>query len=122
MPLKDKKARQAYHAEYMKRKLAEDADFRKAHLGRVRKTQEKNGAAIREALQEFRAGGCRKCGEADPACLDAHHLNPKEKDFGVGGTAGGKKVSVAKLRQELAKCVCLCRNCHAKVHAGSLSL
>ena len=61
---------------------------------------------------------CIFCGEADPVCVDFHHLNPEEKSFTIGGNWAKKKEDVLK---EIDKCVCLCANCHRKVHAGKLA-
>ena len=59
--------------------------------------------------------GCVSCGEnSHPALLEFHHSDPKEKDFNVGAM---RKVS-DKLRTEILKCICLCANCHRKVHLG----
>ena len=33
-----------------------------------------------------------------------------------------RSYSPDRVRKELAKCVCLCMNCHAKVHAGRVSI
>lgn len=88
------------------------------------------GAAMREGIRQaawrsirikrdliavFRSGGCVVCGEKDPACLDAHHMNPATKLFGIG-VLKTKTCSPTTLRDELAKCVCLCSNCHRKLH------
>jgi predicted HNH restriction endonuclease len=58
---------------------------------------------------------CVNCGESDPACIDFHHRNPEEKEFHVGRMQGK---SEAKIIKEVEKCVCLCANCHRKLHAG----
>ena len=53
-----------------------------------------------------------KCIEA----LHFHHLDPTQKEFGISKT--GQTYVWEKLKQELDKCICLCANCHAEVHAG----
>ena len=62
---------------------------------------------------------CLICGETEPVCLDFHHKDPNEKDFTIS-----KHVSRSKenLLMEINKCVCLCANCHRKVHAGIINL
>lgn len=62
---------------------------------------------------------CIICGEAEKVCIDFHHLDPKEKDFTIG--ANSRKTKDA-LQKEIDKCVCLCANCHRKVHAGLIDL
>lgn len=62
---------------------------------------------------------CVVCGESSPICIDFHHIDPKEKDFTIGKFRGRNK---KWLKQEILKCVCLCANCHRKVHAGLINL
>lgn len=74
-----------------------------------------------ELLAEYKlARGCANpdCDVTGPAyVLDAHHLDPSEKECGVGNNN-----TWAKRLKELQKCVILCANCHRKVEAGDLSL
>jgi hypothetical protein len=58
---------------------------------------------------------CSRCPERHPACLDFHHINPSDKDSDVSRmVCDGLKKS--RILAEIAKCVVLCRNCHAKEH------
>lgn len=62
---------------------------------------------------------CIVCGEAEPVCIDFHHINPEDKEFTVGKyRSRGKEWLI----REISKCVCLCSNCHRKVHAGLIDL
>lgn len=63
---------------------------------------------------------CALCGIDNPAVLQFHHRDPKEKRFTLGGAARSK--SIAQVQAEIAKCVVLCGNCHLLVHAGELDL
>lgn len=114
MPLKDPEARKVYHREYMQRYLS-SPDTKRKHLERVFKNQAKYRKATRLLVECFKKQGCSLCSETDPVTLDAHHL--KDKTFNVG-TASGGGYSPAAVAAELAKCVCICSNCHRKVHAG----
>lgn len=62
---------------------------------------------------------CIICGESEPFCIDFHHKNPSEKEFTIS-----KKTNLGKdkLLAEIQKCICLCANCHRKVHAGLIDL
>jgi len=60
---------------------------------------------------------CLFCDEREPVCLEFHHTDPSIKDFGVGSSVGR---NWEKILAEIEKCVCLCSNCHKKVHAGLL--
>lgn len=66
-------------------------------------------------IQEARTGSCTRCPESDSRCLDFHHVDPKSKSFSLGSSVA-RDSSEAKLREELAKCVLLCANCHRKEH------
>lgn len=82
----------------------------------VRRTldrRERHRAWIYEYKRQ--SDGCVRCGEADPACLDFHHVDEDEKDMAVGKmvTYGYAK---SKLLDEIAKCEILCANCHRKEH------
>ena len=45
--------------------------------------------------------------------IDAHHLNPDEKDYNIARRLG--QMTDEELAIELAKCVPICRNDHALV-------
>jgi hypothetical protein len=75
---------------------------------------------VKEFVLDYKKQHPCRCGESEPACLDFHHRNPKEKLFALN--AGVKSKSLEVITVEIAKCILLCANCHRKVHAGLLSL
>lgn len=52
-----------------------------------------------------------KCNDA----LELHHLNPNEKEFGIGAVMA-KPIKWSKIAEEAKKCILLCSNCHKEVH------
>jgi len=75
---------------------------------------------IKRKCVEYKGGKCFVCGyNKFQGSLDFHHVNPKDKDFGI---ATVKCNSFESLKQELDKCVLLCKNCHCEVHAGLIDL
>lgn len=67
------------------------------------------------ALVEYKGGKCEICGY--DKCIEAlsfHHLDPSKKDFGIGS---GDTVSLKRLKDEADKCILVCNNCHAEIHA-----
>ena len=58
---------------------------------------------------------CEMCGENHPACLDFHHKDKKDKSFNVAIMASSG-YSIEKIKEEIAKCIVLCSNCHRKEH------
>jgi hypothetical protein len=74
----------------------------------------------KEWLLEYkRSRGCCSCPEQSVHCLTFHHIDPREKDFTLGASLSR---SLSKIQQEVSKCVVVCRNCHAKIHAGEIEL
>ena len=108
MPLKDKEKRREYHKEYMRNWYQKN---KAKHIAYVRNRDRK----IKDWLKEYKKSlQCEECGENHPACLDFHHINPKEKTFALGRI--NKFLSIKLLQNEIAKCRVLCANCHRKEH------
>lgn len=76
--------------------------------------------AIKVKAVEYMGGHCKLCGyDRCKTALVFHHLDPNEKDFGI---AQNRTRNWDKIVKELDKCVLLCGNCHAEVHAGLVLL
>lgn len=79
----------------------------------VQKRREKT----KELLVEYKGGKCEICGyNKCISALEFHHLNPNEKDFGIG--AKGWTRSIETNKNEVDKCILVCSNCHREIHAG----
>lgn len=74
--------------------------------------------AIRKStLIKLVGGGCQICGyHKAMRNIAFHHVNASEKKFAISGNCFSH--SVTKLSDELAKCICICHNCHGEVHEG----
>ena len=55
---------------------------------------------------------CCKCGESDPCCLEFHHI--RDKIMSISHAV--KNMKPDKFKEELDKCICVCSNCHKKIH------
>lgn len=67
---------------------------------------------------EYKGGKCVFCGY--DKCQDAlgfHHLESEKKEFGLSSSTGLCR-SWEKVKKELDKCILVCANCHAEIHAG----
>jgi hypothetical protein len=84
---------------------------------RIKANKIKNREASRELVVEAKSGGCTRCGEKDLRCLDLHHLDAGEKEFGVS-EAVQRGWTPARVAEEIAKCIVLCANCHRKEHSA----
>lgn len=66
-------------------------------------------------VNQIRSKGCSICGEKSICCLDFHHLDPSEKEYGVAQMLG-TGYSLEKIKKEIDKCILVCSNCHRKIH------
>lgn len=64
---------------------------------------------------------CVKCKELEQVCIDFHHVDPALKKYSVAAMVN-TGFSIRLITEEIEKCVCLCSNCHRKLHAGLLKL
>ncbi len=71
---------------------------------------------VKQVLVEEAGGGCALCGyDRCIRALHFHHVDPSTKSFTV--SHGGVTASLARAREEAAKCILLCSNCHAEVES-----
>ena len=59
---------------------------------------------------------CMVCGENDTACLDFHHIDPKQKDGSIAAGIRSRGWSKQRVLKEMQRCTVLCANCHRKHH------
>lgn len=71
---------------------------------------------LKNFMIQYKGGGCQVCGyNKCQRSLDFHHMDHTRKDFNFGGK---HCIAWKKIREELDKCICLCKNCHGEVHEG----
>jgi 5-methylcytosine-specific restriction endonuclease McrA len=70
---------------------------------------------IKEMAVEYKGGKCERCGYCKSLkAMEFHHIDPTQKDFGIGYK--GRTRSWEVVKAELDKCILLCANCHREVH------
>jgi hypothetical protein len=69
---------------------------------------------VRKWVNEQRALGCEKCGESRFYVIDFHHIDPETKKYTLGNQAIFSSWKATK--EEVAKCIRLCANCHRELH------
>ena len=72
---------------------------------------------LKQMAVEYKGGKCEKCGYSK--CINAlefHHLDPSQKDFGIG--TNGHTRSWERTKIELDKCIMVCSNCHREIHSN----
>ena len=63
----------------------------------------------------FKGGKCEHCGyNKFHGALEFHHIDPELKDFEIGRSKLWKFDD--KIKNEINKCLLLCKNCHAEEH------
>lgn len=73
--------------------------------------------SIKRTLIEEHGGCCDLCGyDRCERSLTFHHRDPSQRAFTIAANA--TIIGIDQLRQEAAKCVLLCANCHGEVEAG----
>lgn len=92
----------------------------KEHCAATRKTRRDRRRAILDRYKQIKGCVCLEehpLGvERRPACLVFHHLFGEDKKGGVSQMVS--RVSWQDIKAEVAKCVVVCRNCHALIHNG----
>lgn len=95
-----------------KKEYTENVDYYKEK----RRNQQQAG---KDRFKKLKAESvCVVCGESEDCCLEFHHLDPSIKDTEV---SRARYWSDGRYQSEVDKCICLCCNCHRKLHAGIIS-
>lgn len=118
---KDKTRKSGYqpHCKQCARSYHKSAYMEK-YSNQVSVRNKQRADVAKQLLNDYKeAHPCVVCGETCVACLDFHHTDPTQKDFTVSQRQNG---SLALLMEEVQKCVVVCRNCHAKIHAGLIGV
>jgi hypothetical protein len=114
MPYKDKsKYKSEAYREYMRN--YQKSWHQRNRVRRIAKVYERK-ERILEFYNQLKATlECARCGENHPATLQFHHCDPQKKDFNLS-EAVREGYSIERIKKEVAKCIVLCANCHAKEH------
>lgn len=109
MPYKDKEKQKKFQSDWHLKTKDDRKDLRdKAKKALI----ERNKALVAEA----RSKGCTVCGYSKcQEALDFHHLDPNTKDIKVKDAV--RQRGTEKLKEELAKCIVVCANCHREIHS-----
>jgi hypothetical protein len=85
----------------------------------LKRNHERYLEARQFVMEHKQACGCTYCDERETVCLDFHHIFPEEKSFGLSRVT---TQSLETIAAEIDKCVLVCKNCHAKIHAGLIEV
>jgi transposase/DNA-directed RNA polymerase subunit RPC12/RpoP len=100
-------------------RLRRDGGYRCAKCGAEAVSRRRR--KVKQLLVEEAGGACALCGYNDClAALEFHHVEPGDKSFSLSHR--GVTRSLSRARDEAAKCILLCSNCHAEVEARHVAL
>lgn len=136
MPFKDKQKRKEYEKQYREKnreKLLEKykryyyknkeaiSERKKSAYNKDKSNKRRNlirNENIEFLLSEGLLTDCVVCGfpKENFIAIDFHHINPKYKQFSISDLMKNRNKEI--LLNEVKKCVCLCRNCHALYHGN----
>jgi hypothetical protein len=106
------KSRDRYFSICKKCAAIRTDNYRKKHPEKWRERSAQHSVKYNQLIQEWKSQGCKKCGETRIHIIDAHHIDPKKKDFMIGTVKRGIEIT----KKELKKCIPLCSNCHRDFH------
>ena len=72
---------------------------------------------VQQVLDRWKECGCQICGEKTFCCLIAHHVKNGRVTPKISQLWGSAPSEVVKFELE-TNCICLCLNCHRKLHSG----
>ena len=73
----------------------------------------------KEDIVYVMGGCCQICGyNRAITALDLHHLNPADKEFGIGAILNK---DWELMNSEIQKCILVCANCHREIHEGLIT-
>jgi predicted DNA-binding protein YlxM (UPF0122 family) len=98
-----------YHVD-KKRTILSDEDRKLNNYKHVKNFRQK----LKDKAINYKGNCCEKCGyNRCNSALEFHHLDPNEKDFGIGSYS---VLLWEKIKLELDKCIMVCANCHREIH------
>lgn len=81
-----------------------------------RETADERVKKTKKEAVEYKGGKCIICGyNKYIGALDFHHIDQKNKQFGIGSV--GSRI-FKNIKDELDKCILVCKNCHAEIEGG----
>ena len=87
-------------------------NYRQNNKDKWRQQSKTHSLKHKNVINEWKLQGCIKCGDKRHYVIDAHHLDPTQKEFSIGTSMRGINIT----KSELEKCIPLCSNCHREFH------
>lgn len=88
-----------------------------------KKENRKRNTKIHKKKQTYKKCGCAICGEQTICCLVLHHaIEGNQHRYTNGKPRQPSNLGLDTYFKEITKCIVVCHNCHAKIHAGLIEL
>lgn len=100
-------------------------ECRKVYCKNSQGNYKSHNSKVRQYCINLKGGKCEICNYNKCfSALDFHHVDPKNKSFGIATFRGSlhSDESLERLKAELDKCVLVCANCHREIHAGIVDI
>ncbi len=116
MGFKDKEKQRRYQKEWYQKNKDKIREHRVTY---AREDKNRKNQIVRRYC---RMKGCFLCGyNRCSRSLHFHHLDPKTKKRDVSGLLA-QNYSLRIIKEEMAKCILVCANCHGEIHAGIIKI
>ena len=89
--------------------IARSKEYRRKHPEKQRERTQR----AKFMMNVFKST-CVKCDEDRLYCIDFHHVDPSTKRLNLSTLKWFTNID--DIKAEVAKCICLCKNCHAEFH------
>ena len=92
---------------------------------KVRKSKARNSSRkkIKNEFQDRLGGKCQICSYSKcQNALHFHHKDASQKKFTISDAVKRRSFSEEEINEEIKKCVLVCANCHAEIHAGLIEI
>jgi len=113
---KEKKNKSQYYQDNKNKTIEKSQQWKKNNPEKAKEITKRYYIKKRKFINDYKLSkGCQVCGYNKCAeALDFHHSND-DKEFGIGNAVIAK--GFITIKKEIEKCIVLCRNCHAELHA-----
>ena len=114
----NKQYHKKYYLDNIERERQKCKEYYQANQQRINKQRREERKKRTKFIDDYKLEhGCAICGyNKCAAALDFHHVDGDDKSFRIARGVGSN--SMEKVKEEMAKCIVICANCHRELHNG----
>jgi len=107
-----------YRLQNIEKERQDDRDYYRKNKGNENSPRNKRMARNRKFVRDYKQTlCCVDCGMTNWLCFDFHHEG--DDKINTIASMSNRGYSIARIQNELKKCICLCANCHRIRHNGN---